>query len=62
MVNVKGNFQGNLIATASSVKRAYMSEQHIHGGLFQGCSFGDHNSLNNYFGVVMTTKLTRWNS
>ena len=29
-----------------------MSEQHIHGGHFQGCSFGDHNSLTNYFGVV----------
>jgi hypothetical protein len=25
---------------------------HQQSGTFQGCSFGDHNSLNNYFGVV----------
>ena len=28
------------------------SPQHFYGGHFQGCSFGDHNSLTNYFGVV----------
>ena len=29
-----------------------MDEQQFYGGQFQGCSFGDHNSLTNYFGVV----------
>jgi hypothetical protein len=28
------------------------SQQNFYGGQFQGCSFGDHNSLTNYFGVV----------
>ena len=28
------------------------SHQNFYGGHFQGCSFGDHNSLTNYFGVV----------
>src|SRR5262249_230680 len=51
--NVLGNLiGGNLIGTASLIEGHYMSEQHIHGGHFQGCSFGDHNSLTNYFGVV----------
>jgi uncharacterized protein YjbI with pentapeptide repeats len=40
-------FQGNLLTEGSS-----MSEQHFHDGHFQGCNFGDHNSLTNYFGVV----------
>lgn len=30
----------------------HMSTQNIYGGRFQGCSFGDHNSLTNYFGAV----------
>ena len=29
-----------------------MTTQHFHGGQFQGCSFGDSNSLNNYFAAV----------
>jgi uncharacterized protein YjbI with pentapeptide repeats len=29
-----------------------VTEQHFHSGNFQGCSFGDNNSLTNYFGVV----------
>lgn len=28
------------------------SPQHFYGGHFQGCSFGERNSLTNYFGVV----------
>jgi hypothetical protein len=35
-----------------SIKGIDMSTHHFHGGHFQGCSFGDHNSLTNYFGVV----------
>ena len=29
-----------------------MSTLHFHGGRYAGCSFGDRNSLTNYFGAV----------
>src|SRR5262249_5036795 len=51
--NVLGNLiGGNLIGTASLIEGDIVSTQHFQGGHFQGCSFGDHNSLTNYFGVV----------
>jgi hypothetical protein len=38
--------------TINVIGRGNMGEQHFHGGHYQGCSFGDRNSLTNYFGVV----------